>query len=273
MKAIKMNSAFALIVFLLLCLPASGFKLKNPLEKLGIPDPILDQLGSLMYTTKLKTCDLCGRKPEVKQVETVWANLLKAAQSSEPYKAAKVKSWQWEVALVEAMDIADAEAFPGGKVIIYSGVSGLAKNDPDQLAFILGHEMAHALARHAKARIDKHTKTAIMSAVTGGSLNASELDPKVTIAAMAAMGVAYEGAAVKPFAKAQESEADQNALVIMAKAGYDPKAAETYFNRLKEVRGKVKRSMLEDHPPMDERLASLKKYMPEAIKIYRKAKG
>lgn len=272
MKAIKIISTFTLAVFLLLCMPANGFKLKNPLDAIGIPDPILDQLGKLMYTAKVKKCIPCERKDDVQLANKIWDKLLQAAPTCPPYKATKVKKWQWELAIIEDMGISDAEAFPGGKVIVYSRAIAIAQN-PAQIAFLLGHEMTHALARHAKARIDKHTKTAIMSAVAGGTLNSTKLDPKVTLAVMTAMGVAYEGATAIPFAKEQESEADRNALLIMAKAGYDPQAAVDYLTALKKDSVEAKRSLLDDHPPVAARIADLTANMATAMNLYQSTKG
>jgi predicted Zn-dependent protease len=273
MKAITIISTVALAALLIICMPASGIDFGNALGKIGIPDPVLDQLGSLMYATKRKSCTLCDRQKDVQLLNTVWEKLVKAAPNTPPFKSAKVKDWQWKVTLVEDMSRADAEAFPGGKVIVYSLASALAEQDPEQIAFLLGHEMAHALARHAKARFDKHTQTAIMSAAAGGTLNASKLDPAVTIGVMAAMGVAYEGAAVKPFAKKLEFEADRNALTLMAQAGYSPRAAVRYLEKYIEPNSKPIHSFLEDHPPVKDRIANLETQMNAADKIFKKTKG
>lgn len=272
MKAIIIISTVTLAAILIICMPASGLDFGNALGKLGIPDPVLDQLGGLMYATKKKNCDLCDREADLKKVTDVWAQLKKAAPDSQPYKSAKAKDWQWEMALVEDIAKADAESFPGGKVIVYTGASALAE-EPAQVAFLLGHEMAHALARHAKARFDKHTNTLVMSAVTGGTLNAAKLDPKVTVAAMTAMGVAYEGAAVKPFAKEQETEADRNALILMAQAGYDPQEAVKYLKKFLTPPSKIKHSFLDDHPPVQERITEIEAHMKKALAIYQKTKG
>jgi predicted Zn-dependent protease len=273
MKAITTISTITLAALLIICMPASGIDFGNPLGKLGMPDPVLDQLGSLMYATKLKSCTRCEREEDVKTLKTVWTKLIQAAPNTPPYKSAKAKGWQWEVTLAEDMGLADAEAFPGGKVIVYSRANALAGKDPEQIAFLLGHEMAHALARHAKARFDKHAQTAIMSAAAGGTLNASKLDPAVTLAAMAAMGVAYEGAAVKPFAKKLEFEADRNALILMAQAGYNPRAAVKYLEKYIEPLPNLKHSFLADHPPVKDRIANLETHLKGADKIYQKTKG
>ena len=271
MKTCPMIKILVIALVLLISVPASGLNLN--LIKLGIPDPILDQLGSLMYATKVKACKLCDRQVELDTFKAVWDNLVAAAPQTPLFKKAKAKKWKWELALVEEMTVVDAEALPGGKIIVYTGASALAREDPAQIAFLLGHEMAHALGRHAKSRIDKHTQTAIMSAVAGGTLDAAKLDPKVTLAAMAAMGVAYEGGVVTPFAKSLESEADQNALLLMAQAGYDPQAGVAFLKALAEKAPQGKSSFLADHPPVKERIANIEKEMAQATTIYRKARG
>jgi predicted Zn-dependent protease len=243
------------------------------MDKVGIPDPILDQLGSLMYATKVKACELSNRQADLDQVNAVWDKLVAAAPQTSVFKKAKAKKWKWKLALVENMAVVDAEALPGGNIIVYTGACALAGKDPAQTAFLLAHEMAHALGRHAKSRIDKHTKTAIMSAVAGGALDATKLDPKVTLAAMAAMGVAYEGVVVTPFTKALESEADHHALLLMAQAGYDPQAGVAFLEALQNKAPKGKSSFTADHPPVPERIANIEKKMAQASKIYEKTRG
>jgi predicted Zn-dependent protease len=272
MKIFTMMNILVLALVLLISVPVSGLNL-NLMDKVGIPDPILDQLGGLMYAAKVKTCRLCDRQEDLGRVKAVWDKLVAAAPQTPVFKKAKAKKWKWELALVEEITVVDAEALPGGKIIVYTGASALAGKDPSQIAFLLGHEMAHALGRHAKSRIDKHTKTAIMSAVAGGTIDATKLDPKVTLAAMAAMGVAYEGAVVTPFARSLESEADHNALLLMAQAGYDPQAGVSYLKALGEKEPKGKSSFLADHPPVEERIANIEKEMAQATAIYRKARG
>jgi predicted Zn-dependent protease len=267
-----MMNILVLALVLLIGVPASGGLNLNPI-KLGIPDPILDQLGSLMYATKLKACSLWDRQEDLDRVTAVWDKLVAAAPQTPVFKKAKAKKWKWQLALVEGPAVLDAEALPGGKIIVYTGACNLAGKDAAQIAFLLGHEMAHALGRHAKSRIDKHTQTAIMSAVAGGTLDATKLDPKVTLAVMAAMGVAYEGAVVTPFTKKLESEADQNALLLMSQAGYDPQAGVAFLKALAKKAPKAKSSFLADHPPVEERIANMEKKMAQAAEIYRKARG
>jgi predicted Zn-dependent protease len=243
------------------------------MDKVGIPDPILDQLGSLMYATKVKACELSNRQADLDQVNAVWDKLVAAAPQTSVFKKAKAKKWKWKLALVEDIGVVDAEALPGGNIIVYTGASALAGKDPALTAFLLAHEMAHALGRHAKSRIDKHTKTAIMSAVAGGKLNAEKLDPGVTLAVMAAMGVAYQGAVVTPFTKKLELEADHNALLLMAQAGYDPQAGVAFLKALHKKAPKGKSSFTADHPPVAERIATIEKEMAHATQIYEKARG
>ncbi len=281
MKSIIHISVLTIACFLLIWAPATGFNLKGQLSKasskVGIPDPVLDRIGSLMYTIKLKSIDLCKAPDRTKLVKTVWEKLLAAAPQCQAYKNAKAKNWQWQMELVEDNLKADAEAFPGGKVLVYSGVNFVSRDQQDQIAFVLSHEVAHALARDAKSRFDEHTKTALMAAATGAGLNAADVDPKVVVGAMTAIGVAYEGARVVPFSKAQEIEADRNALMIMAQAGYDPEASLRYLNNQKVVgkkkSSKLKMSSMDDHPSLEQREANINRHMAEAVEIYLKNKG
>ncbi|MGD8846457.1 MAG: M48 family metallopeptidase [Desulfobacteraceae bacterium] len=281
MKTITRSNIVVILGFLLAWSPADGFnlssKFSNVSDKLSITDTIVDKVGDLMYAIKLKSCNLCKTTEELKFVETVWAKLVKVAPQCDFYKAAKAKNWQWKVSVVDDRATADAEAFPGGKVLVYSGICAITGNDQAKMAYVLSHEMAHALARHAKSRFDKQTKKALISAASAGTLNAAGLDPKVTLGAMSAIGVAYGKAVVVPFSKDQEIEADHIALMIMAQAGFDPEASlkflEKQNNLLNKNTLKIKRSSQDDHPPIEKRAANLKQHFPEAMKIYQKNRG
>lgn len=278
-----MKSAFRISItilagIVLIWSPAFGFNLGGVtgmiIDKIEMPGPMIDQLGTLMYGIKLKNCPMDVLPKEREMAESVWAKLKGAAPYSDLYASANAEKWHWELALVNDRHTADAEAFPGGKVLVYSGCCAVAGGDQGRMAFILGHEMAHALARHAKARFDKRTKEAIVAAATGGTMNAFDLDPKITLSVMAAMGVAYEAAEVAPFAREQEAEADRNALLLMAQAGYDPQAAIDCLKCMQKAcstkTGGITHSAMADHPPMEMRLANLNEYLPRALEIYRK---
>jgi predicted Zn-dependent protease len=285
MKQMLHISLFALIGIMVGWSSATGFKLGDTLKKatdtvsgeVEIPNTIVDQLGALMYHIKTGTCELEGASESRDLTETVWKKLIRSAPQSKLYASADADKWKWDLTLVNDLYLIDAEAFPGGKIIIYKGACAVSKNNQDRMAFVISHEMAHALERHAKTRFDKRTKNAIMTAAAGGTLNAAKLDSETTIAVMGAMGVSFEMVDVKPFSKKQELEADVDAMMLMAQAGYDPHAAIDFLNEMQAVcknkKSNIQRSAMDDHPPLKKRLANLEAQLPEAMKIYEKQKG
>ncbi len=227
--------------------------------QIGLPDAIVDQLGNMMYTI------LISREKQLKDSENealalkVKDELVNAAKKSNYAMAAE--DFEWEVTIIDNLKVIDAKVFPGGKIVIYSGLFGLVKKNPSRLATLLGHEMGHALARHAAQRFDQHMCATITTMAAGGGLRISELDPKTTIAIMGAMGVGYAGGIAPPFAKKQELEADEMGLVLMNQAGFDPASTIAFFKDLMDKKkvDQNRAALFANHPSLNERIEFLKK--------------
>ena len=127
--------------------------------------------------------------------------------------------YEWEFALIEA-DEANAFALPGGKVVMYTGLLRFAR-DSAGLAAVIGHEVAHALARHAAERLSQRR---IIDALASGATGAIGL-PGLGHLAVVALGLGVRVGYELPFSRAQELEADHIGLILMARAGYDPQQA------------------------------------------------
>jgi predicted Zn-dependent protease len=173
-------------------------------------------------------------------------------------------------------DLPDAVAFPGGKIIVWTGLlrylgSARPAGPPEnQLAVALGHEVVHALARHAAKRIDKEVRQAYALAMQGKDLSDAGADPAAAAALMAAMGVHYEGTVVLPFTSEQESEADHHGLLITARAGYEPAEAVRFWEQIKQRnQGRTPPEFFTKHPDYDMRIEQLKGWMAEARQHYR----
>lgn len=249
-----------------------NFKPKLPTTNIPvyIPSKVIDHLGDMMFELKLASCSLATHKKDIAFVKTVSDAIIAAAKKSEYAKTAK--KFDWEVKLIQNDSKIDAFALPGGKIGVYTGLFKVVQDNDAKLGVVLGHEVVHALARHANDRMDQELKRAILLAATGHGLRKEGLSPELTIGVMVAMGVAYEGAVINPFIRKHESVADQKGLRIMARAGYDPKVAVDFWARLKEkdAAGVNAEGFFSNHPSYDTRIAQLKKWMPQAVKYYRK---
>jgi predicted Zn-dependent protease len=171
--------------------------------------------------------------------------------------------WQWEFTLFEN-DEPNAFALPGGKVGVNTGLFKVAQND-DQLAAVLGHEVAHAIARHGAERMSQGLLAQGLGAVAvGGGVNPQIVE----IAAQAAtLGV------ILPYSRTQEAEADHIGLLYMAAAGYDPREAITLWQNFDKLGGGQPPEFLSTHPAPGSRIENLQELMPEAMEVYQASRG
>jgi metalloendopeptidase OMA1, mitochondrial len=166
--------------------------------------------------------------------------------------------WEWEFVLFEN-DEPNAFALPGGKVGVHTGLFKVAQTD-DQLAAVLGHEVAHAIARHGAERMSQSMVAQGLGAVAiGGGLNPQ----LVEMAAQAAtLGV------ILPYSRTQEAEADHIGLLYTAAAGYDPREAITLWQNFDKLGGERPPEFLSTHPAPGSRIENLQQLMPEAMQVY-----
>lgn len=176
--------------------------------------------------------------------------------------------YDWEFNLIESKDI-NAWCMPGGKVVIYTGILPVTK-DETGLAVVMGHEIAHAVAKHGSERMSQ----GLVAQGLGTALSvALASEPETTQQLwMTAFGVGAQYGALLPFSRTQESEADHLGLVFMAMAGYDPRAAVPFWERMAEASGGGKPpEFMSTHPSDETRVNNLTKLMPEALKYYKPA--
>ena len=166
--------------------------------------------------------------------------------------------WDWQFTLIED-DEPNAFALPGGKVGVNTGLFKVAKNDA-QLAAVLGHEVAHAIARHGAERMSQGMLTQLGTAAIGiGTGNAAYAE----MAAQAAtLGV------ILPYSRTQEAEADHIGVFYMAEAGYDPREAIALWRNFESFGGANPPEFLSTHPAPGSRIENLEELMPEALKVY-----
>ncbi|WP_205229939.1 M48 family metallopeptidase [Azospira oryzae] len=179
--------------------------------------------------------------------------------------AATGKNYQWEFKVVENDKAINAFCLPGGKVAVYTGILPLTRDDAG-LAAVVGHEVAHAIARHGGERMSQQMLVAGLTAAVVVSASDSR---KANMYA----GLLGAGAAVGyllPYSRLQESEADRMGLIYMAKAGYDPHAALALWQRMAEEskRGGKPPEFLSTHPADSTRIRQIQQWLPEAMGYY-----
>lgn len=175
---------------------------------------------------------------------------------------------QWEFVLFES-EMANAFCLPGGKVGVYTGILPITK-DENGLATVLGHEVAHAVARHGAAKVSEHVLMQAGAGLLGWATSESKEAYQKT--AQVAYGLGSQVLVALPYSRAKESEADYMGLLYMARAGYDPKHAVDFWERFAEY-GKAQGGnppwFLSTHPLSDERIRQIQEWLPEAQLEYR----
>ena len=184
--------------------------------------------------------------------------------------ATERNDYQWEFKVIEDQQV-NAFCLPGGKVAVYTGMFPVARDDAG-LAAVLGHEVAHAIARHGGERMSQQLAVEGVT-LAGAQALLSGSDPRfVQLAAAALGGVATVGVLL-PFSRAQESEADHLGLIYMAKAGYDPHASRDLWKRMAERSSGQSDSplsaFLSTHPLPATRITQIEGWIPEAMKYYK----
>jgi predicted Zn-dependent protease len=180
---------------------------------------------------------------------------------------AKSTPYQFQFHLLGDRKTVNAFALPGGKVGVYSGLIKLVASD-DEIAIVMGHEIAHVTARHGAQRMTNGVVAAGLGVLLGVATN----DSRNSDAILAGYGL-FAGGTVLAFSRAHESEADHIGLHYAAKAGYDPHASIAFWEKMaKANEGSNVPVFLRTHPSDERRIADLQKWIPETIPLYEAAK-
>jgi len=172
------------------------------------------------------------------------------------------KDYNWEFHLIEE-DVLNAFCLPGGKVFVYTGILKVAEND-DQLATVMSHEIAHALARHGAERVSMAKMNQVGHTLLSAVLNIE--NPAYKQIFDTAYGVGTNVALMLPHSRDNESEADYIGLVLMAKAGYDPKEAIGFWENMKKQKGSSEQiPFLSTHPTDDKRIEDIRASLPKVM--------
>ncbi len=180
-----------------------------------------------------------------------------------------VPGTEWEFVIFDKSE-PNAFAMPGGKVGVNSGLIELADGNEDEIAAVIGHEVAHVALRHSNKRMTQGVGVALGGIILDTAMrNKSSQDRAL---ARGAYGVGATVGAVLPYSRSQEREADDLGLVYSAKAGYDPRASINFWKKMKNAsRGRLPQ-FLSTHPDSGRRIEYLKSKIPYVLTIYRNAK-
>ncbi|UKJ06530.1 M48 family metallopeptidase [Solitalea lacus] len=199
----------------------------------------------------------------VKKVGDNLINAVKVFMNQKGYSQ-QIKDYKWEVNLVESKEL-NAWCMPGGKIVVYTGILPVTK-DETGLATVMGHEIAHAIARHGAERMSQQM-AAQMGAVVGNVATSSSSQNQQIFNELYGVGAPL---ALLKYGRNQESEADRLGLTFMAIAGYDPRKAVDFWQRM-SASAKTQQKppeFLSTHPSDETRISGIQKYLPEALGYY-----
>jgi predicted Zn-dependent protease len=235
-----------------------------------VSDDQMLSMASAQYDTFLMQNKLSTNKSDTEMVKRAGTRIQHGVEQflASKGQSNQIAGYQWEFNLVESKEV-NAWCMPGGKVVVYTGILPVTK-DEASLAVVMGHEIAHAVAKHGAERMSQQMLAqGLGSTLDVAMKNNSTLTKQV---AATAFGIGAQYGALLPFSRQQESEADRLGLIFMAIAGYDPHAAVPFWERMASGGGGKPPEIMSTHPSDATRIANLKKEMPEALTYYKPAK-
>ncbi len=216
-------------------------------------------LGLASYREVLSQSDVVSRGPEHDLVVRVAQRLIPVVNTG--------SNFDWQASVVRS-EQANAFCLPGGKIVVYTGILQFALNEAS-LAAVMGHEMAHAIARHGSQRM---LRTNIAQTVMAGAqFSFTDMDPGQRQMVLAALGAGAQYGILLPFSRDHETEADAMGLLYMARAGYDPREAISFWQRMEKAGGGQPPEFMSTHPSHASRIERLNALMPKALEEYAKA--
>lgn len=223
------------------------------------------------YDEFIKTAPKSTNKAQTEMVKKVGQDIANAVETylrNNGY-ADQIADYKWEFNLVKS-DQVNAFCMPGGKIVIYEGILPIAQ-DATGLAVVMGHEVAHAVAKHANERMSQQMLTQYGTQAVGTALGGSSETTKMI--ASTALGLGAQYGVLLPYSRKHELEADQLGLIFMAMAGYDPNAAASFWTRMSQSGGGSTPEFMSTHPSDQTRINAINKELPEALKYYNNKKS
>lgn len=250
MKYKKTNLTLALALTLLAC---AKVPYTNRRQFNLISDQEEASLGAQAYQQVLKENKLSTNTAYQRRIKEIGERIKRAANKPD---------FEWEFNVLQG-DQVNAFCLPGGKVAFWEAIMPLCGDD-NGVAVVMGHEIAHALAHHGAERMSQGMGANIIGELLAVGLGKSS--PEVRENVLKAYGFGAQVGVMLPFSRSHESEADHIGLILMAKAGYDPRAAVDFWKRMSQQGGgKKPPEFMSTHPSDETRIKQIEEWLPEAL--------
>ena len=205
------------------------------------------EMGAAAYDDMMSQEKLLTSGPEFELVNRAMNRLVAASTEYDP-------GFDWEVSVIDNPEVVNAFALPGGKMAVYTGIIPVAQSETG-LAVVMGHEIGHVIGRHGTQRVSSSGAVdVVLDLLLEGDAHA--IAGKLT-------GVLQLG-----YGRSQELEADHIGLILMGKAGYDPREAESFWQRMAAISGEAPTEWLSTHPSNSRRIDQIREKLPEAMALF-----
>ena len=237
----------------------------NSLFSRLVPADTVEQSAAQQYAEMLQQAaaqNALGGKnhPQVRRLRAIAQRIIPHALGWNP----RAKNWRWEVNLIGSRQV-NAFCMPGGKIAFYSGILDQLQLTDDEVATVMGHEIAHALREHARARMGKNAATSIGASVLSNVLGLGQLGQTVTSYGAQLLTL--------QFSRSDESDADLVGMELAARAGFDPRAGVTLWQKMAAASRGAPPQWLSTHPSGNTRIADIQANLPKVLPLYERGQG
>ena len=270
MKKLRIIFVSMVAAVLVSCGTTSTVPITGRQQTLMVSDGEVLSLASQQYQEFMKSAKKSTNATNTAMVQRVGQKLASAVTNylNSSGLSAEVSNFAWEFNLVQDNQV-NAWCMPGGKIVVYEGLLPVTQ-DESSLAIVLGHEIAHAVAKHSAEQLSTQVKqqyalqigTAVAGALGMGTNTQS------IVQAIAAQGFNFKNLS---YSRNHETEADHMGLIFAAMAGYDPQVAISFWQRMAASSTNQTAEFLSDHPSDATRIKNIQGWMPEALKYYKPA--
>lgn len=226
-------------------------------ERVALSSEQEEALGLQSFREVLSQSEVVSSGPEYNMVKRVAERMIQVVDGES-------KKFNWSAELIKGDQI-NAFCLPGGKIAVFTGILPVTANETG-LAAVVGHEIAHATARHGAQRLFR--EQLVQAGLLGIQGAVSDLEDNKRVAILAALGAGVQFGIVLPYSREHEFEADKIGLRYVARAGYDPREAVKFWERMQQMSERNPPQWASTHPSHDSRIQRLNEMMPEALKVF-----
>ena len=217
------------------------------------------QYTQMMQQASAKNALAANNHPQVRRLRAIAEKIIPFSNNWNP----RARDWRWEINLIASPQI-NAFCMPGGKIAFYSGILDQLKLTDSEVATVMGHEVAHALREHARARMGKNAATGIGASLLGQVLGLGDLGQTVTNYGAQLLTL--------QFSRSDESDADLVGMELAARAGFDPRAGVSLWQKMAVASRGAPPQWLSTHPSGSSRISDIERNLPRVTPLYERTR-